>query len=241
MLRVTAGFDRRDATSLRDVPPDFMAALDGEVKGLKVAWSSDLGYAVVDQQVLSSYFSCLPVFESLGCAVEEKTPNTGEPYSIFGPIALADAYAAFGHLLDEHADDLMPYVKSTLEHGRDVAGHEYSQTLRRLERFRMEMAEFFREFDLLLTPATAVPAFPAGQRPREIDGQKVSPLWGAFPFTVAFNLTRQPAASVPCGFSPDGLPIGLQIVGRYGEEATVLRASAAFEKARPWADKVPPV
>lgn len=241
MLSIIAGFDRRDAASLREDPPDFLAALDGEIKGLRVAWSLDLGYAAVDPQVVSAFLACLPVFESLGCLVEERTPNTEEPFSIFGPIALADAYAAFGHLLDKHADDLMPYVKSTLERGREVTGYEYSQALRRLESFRLGMAELFQEFDLLLTPTTAVPAFPVGQRPREVAGQKVSTLWGPFPFTVAFNLTRQPAATVPCGFSADGLPLGLQIVGRYGEEVTVLRASAAFERARPWADRVPPL
>lgn len=240
LLSVVSGFDRRDPTSMRDQPPDFLDGLEGEIRGLKVAWSMDLGYGVVDSQVASVFVSCLPVFESLGCLVEERTPEIEEPFSIFGLISLADAYAAFGQLLDEHASDLMPYVKSTLERGREVSGHEYSRTLRRLERFRVDMADLFQEFDLLLTPTTAVPAFLVGQRPRHIDGQPVSALWGPFPFTVGFNLTRQPAATVPCGFSADGLPIGLQIVGRFGDEPTVLRASAAFEKARPWKDKIPP-
>jgi len=121
-----------------------------------------------------------------------------------------------------------------------VTGSEYSQALRALERFKLKMALFFERFDLLVTPTTAVVAFPLRQRPREIDGKPVGTLWGAFPYTVAFNLSGQPAASVPCGFSTDGLPVGLQIVARPGEEATLLRASAAFEEARPWHDKIPP-
>jgi Asp-tRNA(Asn)/Glu-tRNA(Gln) amidotransferase A subunit family amidase len=101
------------------------------------------------------------------------------------------------------------------------------------------MADFFEEYDLLLCPTNAVPAFPIGRRPREIDGQPIDTLWGPFPFTAPFNLTGQPAISVPCGFAADGLPIGLQIVGRLGDDVTVLRAAAAFEEARPWAEAKP--
>ena len=83
-------------------------------------------------------------------------------------------------------------------------------------------------------PATAATAFPCGQRPAQIAGQDVSALWGAFPYSVPFNITGQPAASLPCGFSAEGLPIGLQVAGRVGEDALVLRACAAFEQVRPW-------
>ena len=190
---------------------------------------------------MATVASAIPVFASLGCTVEEATPTIEDPFSIFGPIVVTDAYAALGHLLPEHAADLMPYVKSTLERGQQTTGAEYSRVLRALERFRGQMAGFFQRYDLLVTPTTAVPAFPVGKRPNEIAGQKISPLWGPFPFTVPFNLTGQPAATLPCGLSSDGLPIGLQIVGRWGEETTVLRASAAFEQARPWAKRLPPL
>ena len=92
-----------------------------------------------------------------------------------------------------------------------------------------------------MTPTTAVPAYPIGARPREIAGQEVSKLWGAAPFTASFNIAGNPAANVPCGFSSDGMPIGLQVVGRWGDEMTVLRASAALEQARPWAGFVPEI
>ena len=241
MLSVMAGFDRRDPTSLQAQPPNFLAAVDGEFRGLRLAWSPNLGYAPVDPEVRSIAESAAHTFESLGCAVEEATPSIDDPFTIFTPIMLADQYAACGHLLREHADNLVPYVKSTLEQGAKVSGYHYSQALRALERFRMQMADFFGRYDLLLTPTNTVPAFPVGRRPREIGGQKVDTLWGPFPFTMLFNLTGQPAANLPCGFSTEGLPIGLQVVGRWGEEATVLRASAAFEQARPWAGKTPPL
>ena len=241
MLDVMSGYDRRDPASLREKPPRFLDAINGGLEGLVVAWSPDLGYAKVEPEVRSVAQSAAYVFQSLGCHVEEATPACGEPFSIFSAIALADTYAAQGHLLQKHAEELMDYVKSSLEFGERVKGYEYSRALAALACLRRNMAEFFERYDLLLTPTNAVPAFPVGQRPREIDGQEVNRLWGPFPFTTPFNLTGQPAASVPCGFSSDGLPIGLQIVGRWGDEATVLRASAAFERAQPWAHRTPPL
>ena len=103
------------------------------------------------------------------------------------------------------------------------------------------MDDLMESYDLLLTPTMAVPAFPVGQFPKVIAGREVHPRWDYLPFTPVFNLSGQPAASIPCGFSADGMPIGLHIIGRRGEETTVLRASAAFEEARPWAHLQPPV
>src|SRR5256885_4024767 len=100
---------------------------------------------------------------------------------------------------------------------------------------------FFETYDLLLTPTIACPPFPIGlDNPSEIAGKRVEP-YAWIPFTFPFNLTGQPAASVPCGFTKDGLPIGLQIVGRRFDDAGVLGAAAAFERARPWADRRPPI
>ena len=90
-------------------------------------------------------------------------------------------------------------------------------------------------------PTMAVPAFEIGNRPAEIAGRQVDRNWAFNPFNVVFNLTGQPAASVPCGLTSDGLPVGLQLVGRMRDETTVLRASAAFEAARPWSDRHAPL
>ncbi len=87
----------------------------------------------------------------------------------------------------------------------------------------------------------AVPAFACGKSPLQIDGKDVHPFWGYLPFTFPINLIGHAAASIPCGFSGDGLPIGLHIVGRGGDEETVIAASAAFERAQPWIDSRPPV
>ena len=110
--------------------------------------------------------------------------------------------------------------------------------LEKLE-YRDGIRSFFEQYDLLLTPTVAVPPFELGKLGvREIDGVRVSPI-GWMAFTYPFNITGQPAASVPCGWTDDGLPVGLQIVGRRFDDVTVLRAAAAFEQALPWADRRP--
>lgn len=241
MLSVIAGPDRRDATALREPPPDFLAALDRPRTRQRVAFAANAGGAPIAPEVRSAFVAAVSTFADLGYDLEEAAPDIAEPARIFGPIVCADSYNAIGHLLEDKSELLMPYVRTTLEVGRDLPAVKYARAMRRLERFRADVAEFFDRYDLLLTPVNAVPAFPIGQRPTVIDGQPVDKLWGAFPFSMAFNLTGQPAASVPGGFSSEGLPIGLQIVGRPRDEESVLQAAIAFEAARPWADKRPPV
>lgn len=240
LLRVIAGPDRRDPYCLRQRPPRFSRALDRGVSGMRIAWSPDLGFAAVDPEVRATTSAAAGVFQRLGVVVDEVSLNLENAFPVFIPVALADAYEAYGDLLKNHADELMPYVRVGLERGREVPAYEYARCLRAMERRRAKMADFFERYDLLLTPTTAVTAFPVGNRPRLIDGKPVDKIWGAFMFTPHFNITGQPAASIPCGFSSEGMPIGLQIIGRAGQDTTVLAASAAFEAVQPWADKLPP-
>jgi aspartyl-tRNA(Asn)/glutamyl-tRNA(Gln) amidotransferase subunit A len=173
--------------------------------------------------------------------VDEPGVAMEQPFGRMGAIVSANAYASYGHHLEERAGDLTDYARSRLEKGKQITGVEYAMALRELELLKFQMATLLETYDLLMTPTMAVPAFEIGRHPTEIAGRAVERDWGFNPFNVVFNLTGQPAASVPCGFSSGGLPIGLHIVGRLWDEATVLRASAAFEQARPWADKLPPV
>ena len=241
LLQVLAGPDDRDVITLREQPPDYLASLDGGVKGLKIAWSPDLGYAAVDPEVVKITSEAARAFEELGAVVEEAEIVLYEPFTRLSTITLANSYAAYGHLLEERPDDLTEYVRDRLEKGRQVKGVEYTQALRSLEELQARMAILMESYDILLIPTMAVPAFPVGQRPGRIDDHAVDPDWAFNPFNFVFNLTRQPAASVPCGFTSQGLPVGLQIVGRLRDEVTVLQASAAFESVQPWAKKHPPV
>jgi aspartyl-tRNA(Asn)/glutamyl-tRNA(Gln) amidotransferase subunit A len=238
-LNVLAGPDDRDVITLRDQPPDYLEGLDDGVGGLRMAWSPDMGFAAVDPEVAKVTSESAAVFEELGATVDEPGLKLEAPFPRLEVIGSANLYASYGHFFEERRDDLTDYVREKLEEGKGVTGAEYARALRHLEQLELHMNVLMETYDLLLTPTMAVPAFHIGTKPDTIGGREVDPDWTFNPFNLLANVTRRPAASVPCGFSSDGLPIGLQIVGRRGEESTVLRASAAFEKARPWADKHP--
>ena len=136
---------------------------------------------------------------------------------------------------------MMPYVRKGIEEGAQVPAHRYLWALAELNKLRLVIRRFFMDYDLLVLPSTSVTAFPVDHRPEIVAGEKIEPMWGWYATLFPFNLSGNPAASIPCGFTCDGLPIGMQIVGRKLDEATVLRASAAFEEAKPWANVRPSI
>ena len=245
LLQALAGPDPRDPTSMRETPPDFSDGLGQGVAGLRLAWSPDLGYAGVDPEVVRVTESAARGFEELGAVVE--TPNLviDDPFQAFWDVFATASYTSYGHLLEERRADFTYYGLRAFEHGAEVTGADLSRALLRVDQLRRQMETFFDDYDLLLTPTMAVPAFPIEERPSVIGGKAVDPFWGYLPFTFPINMTGQTAASIPCGFSADpasaGMPIGLHVVGPRGAEAKVLQACAAFEQARPWADLRPPV
>lgn len=239
MLDAIAGPDPRDVTAMPETPPRFRAALDAPLGRLRVAYARAPWESPCDPEVAGLVEQAAHRFGDLGCEIEEAGPETEPWRDIFLTIIFGDEYTVAGHLLAEHRDRLAAYTRRTLAEGAKVTVPQYSRALRALERFRYALRRFFETYDLLLLPVTATPPFPIGQQPASIAGREVDPLGGAFPFTAPFNLTGQPAASLPCGFTPGGLPVALQVVGRWGDEATVLRACAAFEAAHPWHDRRP--
>ena len=242
LLQVLAGPDARDRKSLQwGQPPDFLASIEERTK-LKLAWSADLGYAQVDAEVLQICTASVRHFEQLGWTVEDDELDLGQPFDAWWTISIADWYASYGHFLEADAEKLTDYVRSALQEGSSILGHQYSQALVAVQQTQSQMASFFEKYDVLITPTVAVPPFLLEEYPREIGGIPVSrPFWGFFPHTFPFNMTGQPAASIPCGFTSSGLPVGLQLVGRLGAEATVLQASAAFEGLRPWQEFRPSI
>ncbi|HUV56422.1 MAG TPA: amidase [Dehalococcoidales bacterium] len=240
MLNVMAGPDKSDYTCIRKPHPDYLKALDSKMGTLRIAWSVDLGYEVhVDSDVVSMFKKAVKIFEDLGHRIEEAAPKTVIHFDTWEINVASRSFIPYRHLLEEHPDELTDYFKAYVECGRDATGVEVAKSWVEVEKIRGACLDFFEEYDLLLTPTVAIPAFKIGLRDKSLG--KVMDSWAFCPFSAIFNLSRNPAASVPCGFSSDGLPIGLQIVGRLEDEATVLQASAAFEQACPWADKYPPV
>jgi aspartyl-tRNA(Asn)/glutamyl-tRNA(Gln) amidotransferase subunit A len=241
MLDALAGPDDRDRHSLpAEGGPSYLAACEAGIAGLAVAWSPDLGVAVVDPDVAALCEQAAVVFESLGCHVEVVTPTWQDPEPIFTTLAAAESWAVWGPRLADARELLDPTFVAFLEYGGRITAEEYLRAGLARREFWSEAQRFLARFDLLLTPAVAIPPFPVGARPRrEVEGRRASPLsW--MPFGFPFNLTGQPAASVPAGFTAAGLPVGLQIVGRRHGDPTVLAASAAFEAAAPWAGRRPP-
>ena len=241
LLQVLSGEDPRDPTCMRETTPDFSADLDNGVRGWRIAWSPDLGYAGVDPEVVRITSEAAQVFQALGAEVEEPQLVVEDPFPAFWDAFATAAYTSYGHLLPEHTEEFTDYGLRSLQYGASVSGADLSRALLRVDLLRRQMENLFDRYDLLLTPTMAVAAFPIEQRPGVIGGKTVEPFWGYLPFTFPINMTGQTASSVPCGFSADGMPIGLHLVGPHGSEAKVLQASAAFEQARPWSQKRPPV
>lgn len=241
MMSVIAGSDPRDRHSLPEASFNWMSCLEGDLKGLRVAYSPDWGYAPVDPRVRKIVDEAVRVFEQdLGCIVEEAHPGWDDPYNAFWGIVAAESdLKGLRKMADQYEAEMTPHLIEFIR--RDWTAEELTGALMTRKAVNNKMWRFMQKFDLLLTPTLAVPPFPVNiQGPEKIDGHIVAPFrWLAFTFPL--NLTGQPAASVPAGWTDDGLPVGLQIIGRHLDDPMVLRASAAFEKVRPWKHRWPTI
>jgi aspartyl-tRNA(Asn)/glutamyl-tRNA(Gln) amidotransferase subunit A len=241
MMNACAGPDERDQYSLPADGVDYVKALRGSIKGLRVAYSDTLGFApAVDPQVRQATTAAARAFRELGCVVDSVDPGWPSPWECWRFLFLGGIgtrLAPFLHRRDEIDPGLLPVIDELLK----SPPTRYVQAWMDRLAWGQRAQAFFERWDLLLCPTVATAAFELGILwPTHVDGKPVDREAGSA-FTFPFNMTGQPAATVPCGFTRDGLPIGLQIVGRRFADATVLRAAAAFERARPWAHHRPPV
>jgi aspartyl-tRNA(Asn)/glutamyl-tRNA(Gln) amidotransferase subunit A len=243
LLDAMAAPNPENPMSILEEPPDFQAALNGGVKGIKMALVPNLGGMPVEPEVRAAVEAAAKRFSDMGAIVEE--PDVALDGMLlresFRTIFISDYSASLGWMLDAHADELMPSMRTFLEDAANWTVADLSRSLREMERLKGRMRDLFSTYDVLLTPTTAVAAFPIEGWPDTINSVSVDPRWAFTPFCYLFNMTGQPAASVPAGFTATGLPIGLHVVGRFGDEATVLRVSAALEETQPWAAHRPPV
>lgn len=240
MLDVIAGPDPSDRHSLTR-HPGFVEDLAGGINGLRVAWSPDLGYAPVDPEVAEICRSAVQVFDEMGCQVAETNPGIEDPWEIVDMLFGIGQAGGVADQLDTIREQLDPGRVRVIERLMHSSAIELQQAHVARENYYRQMMKFMESFDLLITPTLPITAFEAGKDfPDEINGTAQAYL-GWTPFTYPFNLTGQPAASIPCGFTEDGMPVGLQIVGRWRDDALVLRAAARFEEARPWLQVIPTV
>lgn len=245
LLGAMAGGDARDPLSL-DLPvPDFVAACDGDLKGLRVAWSGDFGYAAVDPEVKAIAEAAARRFSDLGCIVEERDPGWPNPANVARILWNVSFAARLSDRAIEHPEWIEPTMMRMIVHAGQVSAIQHGQASMARTAFYNHALRFFDDFDLLLTPQESTTAWSVAsgldEGPATIGGRLVQDIFDRQPFTFPFNLTHQPAATVPCGFTAEGLPVGLQIVGRWHQDELVLRAAAAFESLQPWADHRPPI
>ena len=240
MLSVIAsGPDDRDRHTLPAPDFNWNETIRGDLRGLRVAYSSDWGYAAVDPEVRRVVGEAVAVFErDLGCVVEEAHPGWEDPIGAFwGLVALETDLKGMREMAERYAGQMSPHLVDFLQ--RPWTAEDLTNSVMARKAVVNKMWKFMRNHDLLLTPTLACAPFPVHmQGPEKIEGRMVDPFaWLAFTFPM--NMTGQPAASIPAGFTEDGLPVGLQIIGRHLADPTVLKASAAFEAARPWAGRWP--
>lgn len=232
LLAAVSGPHPRDRHSLPAADLDWRDATEGDVRGLRVGFSPDFGFAQVDPRIAAVVRRAVEVFDrDLGCAVEEVTLPGPDFYEHFwAMLATETDLVGMRRLVERHGDAISPHIRGMLQAEWTV--EQLTSAAMARKQVVRQMADIMDRYDLLLTPTTAVLPWAA-----EEHGPTDLRAWS--PFVVPMNLTGQPAASVPAGLTDDDLPVGLMITGRRLEDDVVLRASAAFEAASPWLGRRP--
>jgi aspartyl-tRNA(Asn)/glutamyl-tRNA(Gln) amidotransferase subunit A len=233
MLDVLSLPDARDWHALPYEARDYRTTLEHGVQDLRIAFSPDLGYAKVDAEVKELFLQAVSVFTDLGARVEEKHPGFENPEPIFRAHWFPGAAFLLKDMPREKRAMIDPGLLEIAAQGGKFTALEILDAQQKRGALGAHMNLFHRDYDLLLTPTLSIAAFDAGKDVADAMLQKRWTDWT--PFSYPFNLTQQPAASVPCGLTRAGLPAGLQIVGPRYADARVLRAARAFESARPFA------
>ncbi|MDP4506441.1 amidase [Nonomuraea turcica] len=234
MFGAIAGFDRRSPYAIKEV---FAPEPEEGVAGLRVAWSPDLGGLPVDPRTAAVTATAPAVFERLGARVEEVELDLSEAEDAFRTYRAWNYTLSFGDL-----DGLGPNTAWNVEQGRKVTGADLAWAEQARSRLYQRMAAFFDTYDVLITVVSQVPPFPV-EHPHvsEINGQRLPDYLAWMRSAYWISVLHAPAASVPAGFTPDGLPVGVQIVGRPFEDARVLRVARAFEQATQHGLRRPPL
>ena len=238
VLQAIAGHDSRDPTSSRAAVPDYAATLSGDVRGLKIGVprsffaAKDVG---TDPQILAAFDAALGVFEDMGAHLEEiSIPCLAYYRMAHTVIMLSEAYNIHRQMLIRCAQDYAPSTWNHLASGASFSAADYIQSQRIRSVMRQEFRAALEDIDIIALPAGHKTASPAGA------GDAVGTL-EPFNLRACFDMTGMPAITVPCGFTNQGLPVGLQLAGRPLDEATILRAAYAYEQQAGWFRKRPPI
>lgn len=236
MLTAISGPDHRDWEALPHDPVQYHEKLAGDPKGWRIAWSPTLHGAKVDPEVAALTAEGARVFERLGARVETVEKIFDDPRELLFKLMKGLTSYAFRSFTPEQLALMDADLVERIAESRSATVNDHLDAEMQRAQFAHRMNEFHKTYDFLLTPVLAVPAFAADRDQPEGYGSRD---W--YPFTFPFNLTRQPAASLPCGFTAQGLPVGLQIVGPRHRDLQVLQAAYAYEQVAPWASRRPPL
>jgi aspartyl-tRNA(Asn)/glutamyl-tRNA(Gln) amidotransferase subunit A len=237
LLDVISGFDARDWSAMPTPARSFLDGLDDGVAGLRVAYSANLGFVENDPEVDALVRAAVGKLAEAGAEVTEVDPGFADPLEAFNVLwfsGAAKVLEAYGDAVDDRVD---PGLRRTAAAGAAYTASDYlDATAVRME-LGLLMGRFHQQYDVLVTPTLPLAAFPVGQ---DVPDGWPSPEWTSWtPYTYAFNLTQQPALSVPCGLTSAGLPVGLQVVGPRHSDALVLRVGQAYQSVTDWHLRTP--
>jgi amidase len=231
LLSVMAGADARDPACYPSDPTVFAAPMDREFKNVRVAWCPDLGGLPLDSRVSEVLSAQRQTFVELGCLVEEAVPDLRGADEVFLTLRAWNFWHTLGPLLDQHRDKMKPEAVWEIESGRDLTGDAIAKAMQLHGELMQRMRRFQEKYEFLICAVNQVPPFDARlDWPREIDGVKMETYLDWMKSAYWITSTFCPAISVPAGFTPDGLPVGIQLVGRYRDDLGVLQLAHAFEQ-----------
>jgi aspartyl-tRNA(Asn)/glutamyl-tRNA(Gln) amidotransferase subunit A len=242
VMNAVAGYDPNDPASANVPVPDYTVALTGDIRGLRVGVPKEYFEVPVDPQVEQAVRRAIEVLGEMGATVTEVSwPMYHQAAPISTAILMAEAAAYHSKLVRTHGSQMYPPVRTRIESGLFITAAEYLQAQRARTLFTRQSRDLFNDVDILVGPMEPITAHKIGASEVQVGETVMSSTPALTQYTRPFNLNGFPAITVPCGFSDDGLPIGLQLAGRPFDEDTVLRAAHAYEQSTQWHNRRPPL
>jgi len=241
LLSILAGADRRDPQSYVSDPSVFAGSLERDFTHTRVAWCLDLGGLPLDRRVRRVLESQRQTFERLGCGVENACPDFRGVDDFFMTLRAWASWNVYGALLAEHRAQMKPEAIWEIERGSRISGEEVAQALIKQGQLLERIWRFQKRYEFMVCAVNQVPPFDASDTwPRSIEGVAMENYVAWMKSAYWISTTCRPAISVPAGFTDDGLPVGIQIVGRYRDDLNVLKLAHAFEQATQVGKRRPP-